>query len=141
MAFPVKTFTYKVIYADTDSGGVMYYANYLRVFEYARALYVEAAGFTLPELEERNCLFVCRRAEVDYLMSAKLGDALSIETRIETSGKAFLDFTYAITRTNQNGAREEVARGFTKMVCTMLKNGRFAPQRMPAWLLEGLEQA
>ncbi|MDP8246191.1 MAG: thioesterase family protein [Candidatus Hinthialibacter antarcticus] len=139
MSFPTRTFPYKVIYADTDAGGVVYYANYLRLFEYARALYVEAAGFTLPELEERNCLFVCRRAEADYLLSAKLGDALDIETRVEAGGKAFLDFTYTITRINKDGEREEIARGYTKMVCTALKNGRLAPQRMPAWLLEQMQ--
>ncbi len=139
MPFPIRAFPYKVIYADTDAGGVVYYANYLRLFEYARALYVEAAGFTLPELEERNCLFVCRRAEADYLTPAKLGDEVMIETRVEANGKAFLDFYYSIYRDGENGERIDIAKGYTKMVCTALKNGRLAPQRMPAWLLENLQ--
>ena len=140
MPFPTRTFPYKVIYADTDAGGVVYYANYLRLFEYARALYVEAAGFTLPELEERNCLFVCRRAETDYLSPAKLGDEVKIETRVEANGKAFLDFYYLIYK-DENGQHADIAKGYTKMVCTALKNGRLAPLRMPAWLLNGLQDA
>lgn len=125
-----------MIYGDTDSGGVMYYANYLRLFEWARAEYVNAAGLSLPELEERNCLFVCRRAEVDYLSPARLGDTLSVETRIDEAGKAYLDFGYTVRR---EGGNDELTRGLTRMACTGLRNGKLAPQRIPAWLIEALQ--
>ena len=44
LSFPIRTYPYRVFYADTDAGGVVYYAQYLRMFEQVRALYVEEYG-------------------------------------------------------------------------------------------------
>lgn len=142
MTFPVKSFPYRVYYADTDAGGVVYYAQYLRMFEQARALYVEDYGLSLKEMEQNNCVFVCRRAEVDYLAPALLEDELAVHTQISELGKAHMTFTYKITCTNReqkNGEENVLVHGVTKMVACKEKDGRILPTRVPAWILTKLE--
>ncbi|MBI1389853.1 MAG: YbgC/FadM family acyl-CoA thioesterase [bacterium] len=137
------TFPYRVFYADTDAGGVVYYAQYLRMFELARALYIEAFGMSLPQLEREGCLFVCRRAEIDYHSPARLGDSLDIHTWISGSGKTFLTFEYEIvcsSRVDGEGQPLRIVTGLTKMASVGQKDGRLMPSRIPAWLFDRLAQ-
>jgi len=71
----VKT---KVYYADTDAGGVVYYANYLRWFEMARADWLEQLGTPMKSFVEQGIVFAVVRAEVDYLKPAVLGDEVEV---------------------------------------------------------------
>ncbi|MFT8247044.1 tol-pal system-associated acyl-CoA thioesterase [Roseomonas sp. BN140053] len=85
--FPVR-----VYFEDTDAGGVVYHANYLRWAERARTESLRAMGLPHQLLIERHNLFlVVRRIEVEYLRPARLDDALVIETRVERLGGASLD--------------------------------------------------
>lgn len=68
----------RVYYADTDAGGVVYYANYLRWLEMARADWLEQSGVSLIEYVRRGVIFAVRRVEIDYLASAALGDELEV---------------------------------------------------------------
>ncbi len=140
-AFPIRSYPYRVYYADTDAGGVVYYAQYLRMFEQTRTLYLEDCGISLTELADQNCLFVCRRAEVDYISSAKLGDQLDIETRISGLGKTHVTFSYTITcpmRNNQDGDPTLIAKGITKLVSIREKEGNARPIRIPKTVLNAL---
>lgn len=69
----------RVYYEDTDTGGIVYHSNYLNFCERARSDAFFKKGFT-PELE--NGHFVAKKIEADYLSSAKLGDLLSVETKL-----------------------------------------------------------
>lgn len=138
MAFPAFTYPYRVFYADTDAGGVMYYAQYLRVFEQVRALYIEEFGLSLPELARQNILFVCRRAEIDYLIPAVLGDTLYVKIWISDSTGAALTFSYEITR-DREGETVLLATGITKMACCKGVEGRVTPGRIPKWVMERLK--
>ena len=136
--------THTVFYADTDAGGVVYYAQYLRMFEQVRALYSEDAGTSLTELAQKNCLFVCRHAEVDYLSAALLDDSLEIGIWISEHGPLSLTFAYEITcknRTCEDGTPLLIATGKTRMVCCQKKDHRITPRRIPDWVLERFREA
>ena len=78
-------FQYKlnVYYEDTDSGGVVYYANYLKFIERARTDLIQKLGFSLNQLSnDFDSLFVVKKIDCEYLTSAKLEDELVVRTRI-----------------------------------------------------------
>ena len=78
----------RVYYEDTDAGGVVYHANYLRYAERARTEALRDAGIPHAMLVERfNLMFMVHRAEIDYLRPARLDDTLVVETEtIEVGG-------------------------------------------------------
>ena len=75
-------FETKVYYEDTDSGGVVYYANYLKFIERARTNLIQELGFSLKSLSEKyDSYFVVKNIHCNYIQSAKLEDELSIQTK------------------------------------------------------------
>ena len=68
----------KVYYADTDAGGVVYYANYLRWLEIARTDWLEQHGTPIAAYADQGVLFAVVRAEIDYLKPAVLGDEIEV---------------------------------------------------------------
>ncbi|SEV89228.1 acyl-CoA thioester hydrolase [Cognatiyoonia koreensis] len=70
----------KVYYEDTDMGGVVYYANYLKFIERARSEIVEDLGVDQNAMKAAGIVFVVTRVEADYLAAAKLGDRLDVLT-------------------------------------------------------------
>ena len=83
------SFTTKVYYEDTDAGGVVYYANYLKFIERARTNLIQELGFSLKSLSEKyNCHFVVKNIHCNYIQSAKLEDELSIQTNFIEIKKA-----------------------------------------------------
>jgi len=132
-----------VFYADTDAGGVVYYAQYLRMFEQVRALYVEEYGISLTAMVEQDCQFVCRRAEIDYHSPALLDDRLDIDIWICDQGRSYLTFAYEIFRLhhkNGHGGYPRLVTATTQMVCCRKKNDRVAPRRIPNWIMKNLEK-
>ena len=75
-------FKIKVYYEDTDAGGIVYYANYLKYLERARTNLIQDSGFSLCSLSEKyDCHFVVKNIQCNYIKSAKLEDELSIQTK------------------------------------------------------------
>jgi len=73
----------RVYYEDTDAGGIVYHANYLRYAERARSDFLRLLGLSQLDMKERLGLgFVVRRLQADYLRSARLDDALQVVTRV-----------------------------------------------------------
>ena len=64
----------RIYYEDTDCGGVVYYANYLKYFERARTQYLEERGLSVAGLMNEGTVFVVVHAEVDYRSPARYGD-------------------------------------------------------------------
>ena len=96
MIFNSKT---KVYYEDTDSGGVVYYANYLKFIERARTNLIQELGYTLKLLSEIfDCHFVVKNIECNYMQSAKLEDELSIQTKFIEIKKASFKLEQIIYR-------------------------------------------
>lgn len=86
----------KIYYEDTDCGGVVYYANYLKYFERARTEYLELRGYSVAGLMEQGVIFVVVRAEVDYCSPGRYGDTLVIETSVGDVTRAALTFSHVI---------------------------------------------
>ncbi|MGQ9724665.1 MAG: tol-pal system-associated acyl-CoA thioesterase [Tepidimonas sp.] len=88
---PSHTWSIRVYWEDTDAGGVVYYANYLKFFERARTEWLRGLGLEQHALRERTGgLFVVSAAEARYLRPARLDDALEIRTRLRELGRASL---------------------------------------------------
>ncbi|WP_435231367.1 tol-pal system-associated acyl-CoA thioesterase [Pseudopelagicola sp. nBUS_20] len=72
----------RVYYEDTDMGGIVYYANYLKFIERGRSEWVRKIGLNQREMKAEGFVFAVRRIEADYLSSARLDDELIVETEI-----------------------------------------------------------
>jgi acyl-CoA thioester hydrolase len=87
------TWTVRVYYEDTDAGGIVFYANYLKFFERARTEWLRAAGVDQQALIERDgAAFVVKHASIDYHAPARLDDELTLTLRIEKLGRASVQF-------------------------------------------------
>ncbi len=91
-------FAIRIYYEDTDAGGVVYYANYLRFLERARTEWLRALGFSQSELLQGHVAFAVRSASVEFLKSARLDDELTIVSAVESLGRAQVVFAQRIER-------------------------------------------
>ena len=81
----------RVYYEDTDAGGIVYYANYLRYFERARTDWLRALGAVHTEIDASSGLvFVVKDMAIDYLSPARLDDELLVDVRVLESRRASL---------------------------------------------------
>lgn len=90
----------KIYYEDTDCGGVVYYANYLKYFERARTQYLEERGLSVAGLMNEGTVFVVVHAEVDYRSPARYGDTLVIDTVVSEISAAAFTFAHVVKEKN-----------------------------------------
>ncbi len=91
---PIFEWPVRVYIEDTDMGGVVFYANYLKFFERARTEWLRSLGVTQQLLmEEHSLIFIVSHASVDYVKPAKLDDNLKITLDVERLGRASIHFT------------------------------------------------
>lgn len=125
----------RVYWEDTDAGGVVYYANYLKFLERARSEWLRALGFEQDALRERDgVVFVVRRVEIDYLAPARFNDALEVTAGLAATGGASLDI------------EQVIQRGPTRLVAARVKLAcvdavMFKPARIPSPILEATGRA
>jgi acyl-CoA thioester hydrolase len=105
----------KIYYEDTDCGGIVYYANYLKYFERARTRYLEDRGLSVAELMKAGRLFVVVHAEVNYRTPARYGDTLVIETLVSDMSPAAITFAHVV-RERQSG--RVVVEGAARLAVT-----------------------
>ena len=86
----------RIYYEDTDCGGVVYYANYLKYFERARTQYLEDRGLSVVGLMKEGIVFVVVHAEVDYKSPARYGETLVIETTVSNMTPASFTFSHVL---------------------------------------------
>jgi acyl-CoA thioester hydrolase len=130
----VHQFRLRVYYEDTDAGGVVYYANYLRFAERARTEYLRAAGVDQRTLRDRDgVLFAVRRCEIDYLRPARLDDSLDVVSRIVALRGASVSMQQTIMR-----AAEILAHLSVRVACV---DGDGRPARIPGWVRERMAAA
>jgi acyl-CoA thioester hydrolase len=120
----------KIYYHDTDCGGVVYYANYLKYMEEARTEYLLLKGIELPKLAERGVLFVVARVEIDYKAPAHYQDTLTVSAKVEDARMSTIRFFQEVRRGNVL-----IAKASTTLVC-IGKN--FRPIRVPEEVMEAL---
>ena len=98
----VFTWPVRIYYEDTDAGGIVFYANYLKFFERARTEWLRAAGIGQQELlDQQGAVFVVRSADVDYHAPARLDDQLTLTLSIEKLGRASVRFVQQAWRGEQ----------------------------------------
>lgn len=78
----------RVYYEDTDLGGIVYYANYLKYIERARSEWLRTLGVDQVALKAEGFVFVVRRVEADYLSPARFDDLLAVETTVHEAARA-----------------------------------------------------
>lgn len=121
-------FPLRVYYEDTDAAGIVYYANYLKFAERARTEMLRERGFDHRELDAKDGVaFAVRTCNADYLLPARLDDALEVRTRVTHIGGASLE-------ADQDIAREDaiLTRLKVRLAC-INRAGR--PARIPAAIL------
>jgi len=127
----------RVYYEDTDSGGVVYYANYLKFMERARTEWLRSLGFEQDELASKeDVLFAVRRAEVDFHRPARFNDALTIRTRIAKRGRASLTFEQHVMKDTQEG--ELLCSGRIQVAC--IEATRFRPRPIPERMMTEIDR-
>jgi acyl-CoA thioester hydrolase len=97
----VSTFVWpvRVYYEDTDSGGVVYYANYLKFMERARSEWLRSLGFEQDALiRDAAVIFAVRSVQVEYLRPARFNDALTVSAAVVQSGGASITFAQEVRR-------------------------------------------
>ncbi|AAU92521.1 MULTISPECIES: tol-pal system-associated acyl-CoA thioesterase [Methylococcus] len=122
----------RVYYEDTDAGGVVYYANYLKYMERARTEWLRALGFEQDSLrEELGVIFAVRSVQVDYLKPARFNDALRVSADLVEARPASFSFVQRVMRGDVT-----LCEGRVGIVC--LAADSFRPQALPAALLKRL---
>lgn len=122
----------RVYYEDTDAGGVVFYANYLKFFERARTEMMRSAGFEQDRLlSEESVIFVVRSISVDYLKPARFNEQLEVSAKIIESKKASLVFEQSITR-----EQDVLCNGTIRIAC--LDAQSMKPKPIPIAMLEQL---
>ncbi|MGZ8907798.1 MAG: tol-pal system-associated acyl-CoA thioesterase [Methylobacter sp.] len=120
----------RVYYEDTDAGGVVFYANYLKFFERARTEMLRAAGYEQDQLmTTEGIIFVVRSVQVDYLSPARFNEHLHVSSEVATVKKASLTFEQMITRDD-----EVLCKGIIRIACLDVQSMR--PKAIPENLLE-----
>lgn len=114
---------YRVLYGDTDSGGVVYYANYLRYFERGRTELMRDTGCTYRSLEEQGLIMPVVESYVRYKASALYDDLLTVRTAMVELQRYSCRFHYAITRESDD---KLLVKGFT-VHAVVNRDGRLTP--------------
>lgn len=123
----------KIYYEDTDCGGVVYYANYLKYFERARTELFESRGMNLKELMDDGVFFVVADACLKYLSPGRYGDRFSVETSVARIGAASILFGHRVLR---EGTGEAIVEGTVKLACV---DRSMKPTRIRSDIIESLK--
>ncbi|MCI5167366.1 MAG: acyl-CoA thioesterase [Candidatus Electrothrix sp. GM3_4] len=118
MTEPVFRVQYRVIYGDTDSGGVMYNANYLRLAEIGRTELMRNWAIPYSEMERQGLILPLTESYLRYKAPARYDDLVTIATSLAEVKFVSCRFHYRITRAEEGREREQLlAKGFTNHAC------------------------
>lgn len=113
-----KCFDIRVYYEDTDHGGVVYYANYLKFMERGRTEFLRTLGINLDQVQkEFGVMFAVTHADIHYLTSAHFNDALQVSSRLTTARGARLSFEQHINRPQQSKTSTPISNAIIKLAC------------------------
>ena len=121
----------RIYHEDTDGGGVVYYANYLKFMERARTEWLRARGFEQDVLlRDRRVLFAVRTLSMDYHRPARFNDLLEVVSQVAEVGGASLTFAQSIRRADST---EVLCGARVKVACIDAEN--FRARRLPRQLM------
>lgn len=123
----------RVYYEDTDAGGVVYYANYLRFMERARTEWLRSLGFEQEELStEDGVVFAVRSASLEFLKAARFNEQLRVTAEIEKRGSASITFKQRILRDEELVCSAEI-----RVAC--IDRESFSPRPIPGKIAVKIE--
>ena len=129
-----QNYSVRVYYEDTDAGGIVYYANYLKFFERARTEWLRELGINQTKFLEQKIGFVVRRVEMDNVASAKLDDLLNVNSTIQTLKRDSLVFHQQIT----NQEQQVICIAIVKVACLNFQSAK--PMAIPESILGALKR-
>ena len=131
------TWPVRVYYEDTDAGGVVYHAGYLRFMERARTEWLRALGFEQDRLRaDHGVLFAVRRMGIEFIRPARFNDRLLVTAAISGHGRASIDFNQQVLTA---GSATLCCRATVNVAC--LRADGLRPVRIPAPVLQVLPPA
>ena len=132
----------RVYYEDTDSGGVVYYANYLKFMERARTELLRSVGYEQDKLQqELGIIFAVHSANIQYKKPARFNDELNVLTSITSLGKASIHFKQSIYLEASHHADAStglLSDAEIKIAC--LNAEQFTPRSIPAAIIEKINK-
>lgn len=124
-----NSFKYRIYYEDTDLGGVVYYANYLKFFERARTDFLRSKNIIQTKLaEDSEIIFVVRSCQIEYLKPAKMDDLIEVFVKVKEIGKVSISMQQEIKLNDEILCKMDVT-----IVCVDSNN--FKPKRIPETVL------
>ena len=131
---PVFRQAVRVYWEDTDAGGIVFYANFLKFFERARTEWLRAKGYSQERLRtEQGTAFIVTDAAVSYRKPARLDDMLDVTVGLTRVGQASLGIAQQAWRSTPTGNAELLAEGSIRIGCVDL--GTYRPRRIPNEIL------
>jgi acyl-CoA thioester hydrolase len=122
----------RIYWEDTDAGGVVFYANYLKFFERARTEWLRALGFGQQQMrDEQGLMFIVTDTQVRYLHPARLDDQLTVTVKLAAAARATLTLAQAALR----GA---TLLADSRITLACVEAGSFRPKRLPKSILDAL---
>lgn len=121
----------KVYIEDTDAGGIVYHANYLKFMERSRTEFITKLGYDKPATLENGLLLVVHSMDIQFLQAATLGETLAATTRVKKVARSYVEFEQIVKRGEQPLCRADV-----KVAC--VQKNEMKPCAMPSGLREVL---
>ena len=123
----------KVYYEDTDSGGVVYYANYLKFLERARTEAIISLGYSNKKLlDEYGILIIVKSCKINFIKPARLEDKIHVYSKVNSLKKVSFIMNQSIRLKNRNLVEAEIR------LATVNKNGK--PSKIPEVLIKKLSK-
>ena len=141
----------RVYYEDTDSGGVVYYANYLKFMERARTELLRSIGYEQDQLQqELGVIFAVRSANIQYNKPARFNNELNVLTSITSLGKASIDFKQSVYLEPSQEVAASTGSVSPELSAVLLSTAeikiaclnatKFTPQSIPASIIEKINK-
>jgi acyl-CoA thioester hydrolase len=127
---PVHSHPVRVYYEDTDAGGIVYYANYLKFFERARTEWLRELGFSQSKFLEHSLGFVVKRVEMENIAPARFDQQLQIHTEVDEVKRVSLLFRQKIVDEKQ----KTLVNALVRVACVDLV--RMKPIAIPKTVIE-----
>lgn len=123
---PVFRMTCRIIYGDTDAGGVVYNANYLRYFEMGRTEMMRSISLPYSKIEERDLILPVTETYLRYKAPARYDDLITIETSLVEVKKYSCRFNYRIIKELKDNRELLLVKGYTVHAC-ITREGKLTP--------------
>jgi len=126
----ISTLPIRIYYEDTDAGGIVYYANYLKFFERGRTELLREVNIEQDVLLEKNIAFVVKKVELNYVKPARFNQLINVKTEVVSCQKASLQFKQEIF--NEKGGL--LCQAITLIACINLQ--KMKPMAIPSEITE-----